>query len=113
MHEPLLRLDRLGHYVYEHGYCVRDAFAQHFGPEHPLVQAIPRSVRLIELWSLCTQFGLRHSQPGQTEGEIADGQAAIWIIEGDTEETLHAVYSVEPKPILQAGVVIIGYVLVD
>lgn len=101
-----------GGYSYEMGYCVRDAFRQHYG-SLPVLRRFPRGPSLDWLRDLCHLHGWPYVLPGPTPAHVvqwsfAVGEPIIWLAADDTwgdnltGHDTHATYATDLRSILDA-----------
>lgn len=114
-----MEFDMTGRYYYRPGWCCRDAFAQHFGSNHPIVQEMPRDITMDQLRAICRRYGLEHeiSHAGFPERSFAADAVAIWIFTDrpDNPES-HTVYCSAARIVevqAERGMLICGYVLLE
>jgi hypothetical protein len=104
-----IRFDPIGGYFYEHGLCVRAAFARYLGDEHPLLSELPPSATLPTIVAFCERHRLR-CYHGSWEAEICDGWPAVWLLDGAEGEG-HAVFCCDPRRVLASGLTLLALVL--
>jgi len=105
-----IRYDVIGGYFYEHGLCVRAAFARHLGDDHPLLDELPPSANLTAVVAFCERYRFRCFR-GTWEAEICDGWPVVWLLDGAEGEGGHAVFCCDPRRVLSSGLTLLALVL--
>jgi DNA polymerase III epsilon subunit-like protein len=105
-----IRYDPIGGYWYEHGQCVRAAFARYLGDDHPLLDELPPSADPAAVVTFCERHRFRCFH-GTWEAEICDGWPIVWLLDGAAGEGGHATFCCDPRRVLARGLSVVALVL--
>lgn len=107
------KTDPFGGYIYEAGFCIRDAFRQYYGRDFDAW--FPESCRWKQVGAFAAEHGLECCIDGRFNRSFPVGLAVIWLYEQPGMAFGHASFSRDPRPLVEArdaGLIrLAGYVI--